>query len=238
LTTNAYGIARGRNFRLRCASIFMVCGAATLLALPGFAQEPPAQESPTNFDIPIQPLATALEAFSAASHYQILMAETELATIRSNAVKGSMPPREALARMISGTGLEARVTAARAAIVVRDVHSASMVVATRKDVAYYNAVLQNVVMVALCRDAATHPGSYRAALDLWVTSAGRIERATLLNSTGDPARDNRIVAALRALDAGPPPPSLAQPTTLLVLPGGEARQSCETALASRGTPVR
>jgi hypothetical protein len=97
--------------------------------------------------------------------------------------------------MISGKGLEARFTSARAAIIVRDVRSASTVIPAPKDEADYNATLQSAVMVALCRDAGTLPGSYRAALDLWASSAGRIEQATLLNSTGDPARDKRIVAA-------------------------------------------
>lgn len=224
--------------RLCRALISMFCVAAALVALHGFAQEAPAQELPTDFDIPMQPLATALEAFSAASRYQILMAETELGVTRSNAVKGVMPPREALARMISGKGLEARFTSARAAIIVRDVRSASTVVPAPKDEADYNATLQSAVMVALCRDAGTLPGSYRAALDLWASSAGRIEQATLLNSTGDPARDKRIVAALRVLDVVPPPPGLAQPTTLLVLPGAGATQSCGAALASRRAPVR
>lgn len=90
--------------RLCRALISMFCVAAALVALPGFAQEAPAQESPTDFDIPMQPLATALEAFSAASRYQILTAETELGVTRSNAVKGVMPPREALARISQAKG--------------------------------------------------------------------------------------------------------------------------------------
>jgi hypothetical protein len=232
------GAAQGWSVRLYCALMLMFCVAVTVFASSGFAQNPPGPESSTDFDIPAQPLATALEAFSAASRYQILVAEHDLATIRSNAVKGVLPPREALARMISGTGLKAKFTAAYAAIIVLDAHSASIVVPSRKDEADYNATLQNAVMVALCEDTATYPGSYRAALDLWVTSAGRIERAALLNSTGDPVRDKRIVAAVRVLNAPPPPPGLPQPTTLLVLPGAGTAQSCESALASRRAQVR
>jgi hypothetical protein len=227
----ALGHAQGRRNRSCRALIF--CVALTVFAPPGNAQE-----LRIHFDIPAQPLATALEAFSGASGYQILMAETVSGTTRSNAVKGALPPEEALAELISGTGLEARVTGDRAAIIVRDADISSTSAASEKNGRDYDATLQRIVMTALCRDAATRPGPYRAALDLWVASSGRVERTDLLGSTGDPVRDNRIEAALDGLGVMPPPPGMAQPTTLLVLPVTGTVQSCETALAGLRTLAR
>jgi hypothetical protein len=184
-------------------------------------------------------LATALEAFSAATGYQILMAETGSETTRSNSVKGVLSPRVALARLVAGTGLQAQITGLRDAIVIRDIHNASAAAPSPTDGGDYDAALQSTVMLALCRDAATRPGYYRAAFDLWVTSSGRIERVDLLGSTGDPVRDKHIVAAVHALGGVAPPPGLAQPTTLLILPSTGAAQSCEkTTLLARGASAR
>jgi hypothetical protein len=216
----------GRSSRLRRA-------LALTIAFIAFARPGAAEDLLVNFDIPVQPLATALEAFSAASGYQILMAEAGAEKIPSHAVKGVLSPQDALARMISGTGLEARVTGDRSAIVVRDSRPTSTSTALHKDERDYDAVLQNMVMTRLCQDAVTRPGQYRTALDLWVTSFGRVERVDLLSSTGDPVRDQRIVAALNDLRAVLPPAGLAQPTTMLVLPGPTATQACETVLARR-----
>jgi TonB family protein len=159
------------------------------------------------------------------------MAEAGSEKISSNAVKGMLSPREALARMISGTGLEVRVTGDLSAIIVRNVSAGLRSTAFGKDERDYDAVLQNMVMTKLCQDAVTRPGQYRAALDLWVTSFGRVEWADLLNSTGDPVRDRRIVTALNGLRPVPPPAGLAQPTTMLVLPGPAATEACEALLA-------
>ena len=197
-----------------------------------------AQDEHTSFDIPSQPLAAALEAFSTASGYQILMADG--GAIRSNAVKGIFAPRRALAHMISGTGLEARFTAPRAAVLVRDVQSQSASgSAPRKDRGRYDAALQNDVIWALCRDAATRPGQYRTALDLWVTSSGRVDRVELLSSTGNPDRDRRIAAALQAMNTAAPPPGLSQPTTLLLLPAtSDSARICNVTLPHRRAAAR
>lgn len=191
-----------------------------------------AQDGRTSFDIPAQPLATALEAFSTASGYQILMADPGAGTIRSNAINGVHPSRDALLQMVAGTGLKVRFTAAQAAVLVPDVRSEGTPTPgpQRRDQERYEAALQNDVMLALCRDAATRPGQYRTALDLWVGSSGRIYRAELLGSTGDPVRDKRIVAVLLALASAPPPPGLARPTTLLFLPKpSDSARMCDVA---------
>jgi hypothetical protein len=194
-----------------CCALFLGVG----LVQPCIAQSP-GPEQPLVFDIPAQPLTNALEAFSAASGYQILMAEAVSASTAGNSVKGLLLPREALSRML-GAGLKAQFTGDRAAIIVRDLRGGSPTISSRT-AGDYDAVLQTAAIAALCRNAATRPGTYRAALDLWMSRSGSIERAELLHTTGDTERDQLIAEALHALKAAPPPQDLEQPTTLLVLP--------------------
>jgi hypothetical protein len=227
---------------LRCfgiAALALVVMAATVATAAGQAEAPVAADRPIGFDIPVQPLAAALEAFSAVSGYQILVADAGSATSLSKAIKGVLSPREALAQMTSGTGLEIRFTSARAAILIHDVGSQIALIPAppRRDQEAYDAALQNDLMAALCRDAATRPGRYRTALDLWVASSGHVDRAELLSSTGDTDRDQRIVATLRQLNLAPPPPGLALPVTLLLLSkASNSTQMCEAPPVEGTTP--
>lgn len=212
--------ARGRGVGL-CWPLAFAIGLVGF-ALPSKAQNR-LDRRHVGFDIPAQSLDTALEVFSEASGYQILTAEAGAGTTQANAVRGFMLPRKALARLLEGTGLKAQFTGDQAAIIVRDPLDALRL----KDQRAYDAELQSAVIAALCRDATTRPGPYRAALDVWVSEAGRIERAELLHSTGDSLRDHLIVAALHALNAIAPPPGLVQPITLLVLPSARSTQTCD-----------
>ena len=64
------------------------------------------------FQIPPQSLATALIAFSHQSGWQVSAESTLLATHDSAAVNGNMSPEKALARLLSGSGLQWEATSA------------------------------------------------------------------------------------------------------------------------------
>nr|WP_262380744.1 TonB-dependent receptor [Pseudomonas lundensis] len=64
------------------------------------------------FQIPAQSLATALIAFSHQSGWQVSAESTLLATHDSAAVNGHMSPEKALARLLSGSGLQWEATSA------------------------------------------------------------------------------------------------------------------------------
>jgi outer membrane receptor for ferric coprogen and ferric-rhodotorulic acid len=59
------------------------------------------------FDIPAQPLPAALKAFAEQAHMQLLYVYDVVAEGRSNAVRGELDRREALAQLLRGTGFEA-----------------------------------------------------------------------------------------------------------------------------------
>lgn len=61
------------------------------------------------FSIPAQPLASALLAFSSQADVQVMTASSDLHDRVSSAVSGERPAREALDRLLSGTGMRAHV---------------------------------------------------------------------------------------------------------------------------------
>ncbi|PAV67625.1 hypothetical protein WR25_06669 [Diploscapter pachys] len=83
----------------------------------------------------------------------------------------------------------------------------------------YAVALQHAVERALCAWPSTRPGSYRAAMQVWIDASGQLVQSRLLASTGDFARDAALVERLQAVRLEQAPPtSLAQPLTLLLRP--------------------
>jgi hypothetical protein len=201
-------------------AFIIAAGTAIAVAFQPESEATALAEGPIDFDIPAQPLAAALEAFSAVSGYQILMANAGSGAGYSGAVRGTFSPKDALVQVISGTGLVARFTAAKAAILIRRDFSRDGSAPTLPggNQAEFEARLQNDVTRTLCQNEATRPGAYRAALDLWVNPFGDVDHAELLSSTGNTGRDKEIVAMLDSLHSMSPPSGLGQPTTLLIVP--------------------
>jgi outer membrane receptor protein involved in Fe transport len=85
--------------------------ALALVALPAFVLAPrPAiareDTGAVRFDIPAQPLPAALDAYSRQAGIQILVPYDAATAHRSRRLKGRMTRREALLRLIAGSGLE------------------------------------------------------------------------------------------------------------------------------------
>ncbi len=130
------------------------------------------------------------------------------------------------------------MTADKAAVLVR--YASLPNVPAKEDSERFEARLQNDVIRALCRNAATRPGDYRVAIDLWVGLSGRVERVAFLGSTGDDDRDKQIARMLEGLRSVSPPSGMAQPTTLLLVPKASAsNHACDVfqpALDKAGAP--
>jgi outer membrane protein OmpA-like peptidoglycan-associated protein/outer membrane protein W len=67
-----------------------------------------AQESvsPVAFDIPAQPLASALNSWAVQANTQVFFEQGPVAGLTARPVSGSMPPREALHELLAHSGLE------------------------------------------------------------------------------------------------------------------------------------
>lgn len=181
-------------------------------------------EATFQFDIPAQPLQSAIEAYSAAAGVSVLYLGT-LAIGRTSApVRGRYTPQAALDRLLEGTDLAIGRTTPEAYVLMRteqgNTHG-QPVPPQASDQVYYGAV-QAGLREVLCRDARIAPADYRAALQFWVEPGGRIAQVRLLDTTGDQVRDAAMVEALRGTVFARPPDGLQQPFTLLILPRGAA----------------
>jgi hypothetical protein len=178
------------------------------------------------FDVASQPLEAALDVFSATSNVQVLY-ETSLTSGRRSAkVQGVFTPAAALNAMLVGTGLTAWHTTEDSYSLVPQQDAAAL---GSNDIGrpppeigrfgHFLGVVQSGLLDALCRSTATRPGQYKIALRFTVGSSGGVLRTSLLNSTGDPERDLRIVEAVEHLTVGEAPPlELSQPITMVIAP--------------------
>lgn len=204
----------------------MVAGLAYATGSAAWAQTSASDR--VAFDIPSQPLVSALEHYGASAGRELLY-DAKLAPGRvSTKVQGEFSLTQALRLLLEGTGLVANF-ATDTAIVIMPAQqprsrpaAASMPVfrdPQKSMVGAYYGVLQNRIKETFCAKAVLLPGQYRIAVQVWVGTGGHVARIGLLGSSGDPARDDAIAATLRVMDVGVAPPAgLEQPFTLVIRP--------------------
>lgn len=204
------GTARSRRWRVApAATLAVFCAAA-----PATAQ-PERGGAPVTFDVPEQPLDQALERYGDVSGREVLYGTGLTAGRRSSAVRGTMPPDEALRKLLEGTGLAARFLP-DGSFVLEVSKAARPAPDTGVRTRYY-ARIQAGVREALCASGA-RPGSYRVAALLWIGPSGAVVRHARLSSTGTPDLDRGIDRTLGRLAVGAPPPGFAQPVLVMVMP--------------------
>jgi len=110
--------------QLRAASVLVPVLLAALLGPASAAAEQGATAQPANpirlaqaseireFSIRPQPLASALDRFSEATGISFAYTTSQLDGIRSPGVSGALPPRQALAQLLAGTGITFQFTGA------------------------------------------------------------------------------------------------------------------------------
>ncbi|MCI3179513.1 hypothetical protein C5708_04525 [Caulobacter sp. CCUG 60055] len=219
-----------QEFKAICAA---ACLAATAGWTPALAQTPARPGPEQDYDIPAQPLNAALAGFARTSGVDILY-ENALGEGRFSApLKGRMAPQVALRALLAGTGLTARFTDPRAVIVhaagataprasvdtagmpalrldMAEVR-ASVVIGAPDRAAFqrYAQAAQADIQSILGEDPALRGKVFRLKLALTVSPAGRIDRVTLLQGSGDAGRDDRVRRGLTGRMLPPPPSGLA-----------------------------
>jgi hypothetical protein len=178
-----------------------------------------ANDARMSFNIPAQPMAEALYAFSAVTGMEVLADAKSATGRRSTSVVGLMTPYAALEVLLAGSRLVAENfgpgTVALKPI-ARSLANGTSSLSGRLDLPYF-AEVQRVVQQALCTDLRTLPGSYRLALKLWIGRLGTVLLSKRLDTTGDAARDAAIDAVMQGgLQIGQPPADLPQPITILI----------------------
>lgn len=201
-----------------------MCALVLLLLLAG-GRAAQAESPLLSLNLPAQDLEHALQAYSRATGMAVLVDRELTRGRRSIAVRGRFTAQEALAILLTGSGLMARY--ARSDAFTLQTPQVSPPPTTRGAVARnaarinnsYATALQQAIETSLCRSPLTRPGSFRALVQVWVNPQGLIEHSRLVSSTGDEQRDEALVRSLAAARVErPAPSSLRQPVTLLLMP--------------------
>ncbi|MBR1221657.1 secretin and TonB N-terminal domain-containing protein [Bradyrhizobium sp. U87765 SZCCT0131] len=208
--------------RVRRAWLIAVATLAVALAGTGgaHADGTTGAGATRHYRISIQALDRAIQAYVRASGVQVLF-ESELTAGRwSGEVNGDFTPERALTSLLSGTGLVARRTDVDAFVIMPPAQGApAPSVSTARPDDRFLTALQAGILRALCRDEQTRPGRYKVAIELWIGSSGEVQRSALVGSTGSDEQDAAMVAALRRISIGlPPPAGSAQPFILSIGP--------------------
>lgn len=202
----------------------VACALVLLLLLAG--GRPAQAESPLlSLNLPAQDLEHALQAYSRATGMAVLVDRELTRGRRSIGVRGRFTAQEALAMLLTGSGLMARYARSDAFTLQAPQVSppttprgAAARSAARINNSYASA-LQQAIETSLCRSPLTRPGSFRALVQVWVNPDGVIEHSRLVSSSGDEQRDEALVRSLSAARVErPAPSSLRQPVTLLLMP--------------------
>lgn len=193
------------------------------------------QEILFSFNIVEQPLAAALEQYSAVTGQDILYNSNLAAGRQSNGAQGRLSAGAALASLLEGTGLSAqRIT--QASFVLSPVPSA-MDPSTPIGVAEYYGRIQNGLRKALCRDRLAKPGSYRIAMRFRVDAAGAVTQYEQFGSGGSGNIGEAIQRAVSHLRIGAPPPNgSGQPFVIVILPQAPGLTGCDAVSSSTRAP--
>lgn len=218
-----------------------MCALVLLLLLAG-GRTAQAESLLLSLNLPAQDLEHALQAYSRATGMAVLVDRELTRGRRSIGVRGRFTAQEALAMLLTGSGLMARY--ARSDAFTLQTPQVSQQPPTKGAAARsaarinnsYATALQQAIETSLCRSPLTRPGSFRALVQVWVNPNGVIEHSRLVSSTGDEQRDEALVRSLSAARVQrPAPSSLRQPVTLLLMPDtAGTRMECTAAKGTWG----
>ncbi|WP_099790411.1 STN domain-containing protein [Variovorax sp. 54] len=218
----------------------LILGILSLAAVSLAGEPAPSPDAAGRiaFDLPAQPLATAVQVYAQATGQSVFFDGQLTAGLESAPLHGVFTPREALQRLLAGTRLAARHTDARTFTLVEAEASPPAVVTTPAAPAIAMSprdarVVQQALERTLCRWPHARPGTYRALVQLWVGPSGHVRRTRLLSSTGLAQRDAALEAAMNTLVFDRPPEGEAdQPLTVLLLPRtGDRPDVCDAAVS-------
>ena len=192
------------------------------------------------FDIPSEPLASALQAFSQRSGIELFYESAITEGLKSPALKGDFTPRAALRQLLAGTGFVVHYnlhnavslslpTAASWAVQQGD-HSIGNVTLSLaplnivagggpddEQLREFTEALENDVTAALSKNSDIRSGNYKIRIKLWIDPSRAVRRAQVTQTTGDATRDAAITNVLEGLMITHAlPAGLAQPVRVMV----------------------
>lgn len=172
----------GRTVFLATTALALLCAGTQVLPRAALAQENATGNSATeaariSFNIPAQALASAISAFGRQSGLQVTLSAAQAGDVHTNAVVGSFTPSEALARMLTGTGMRGSVNGSSAVIRLGAANASDLSIADG------STPLETITVERGARNAATGAGFqgtpdwvYDTAASVSVVSRQAIEK--------------------------------------------------------------
>jgi hypothetical protein len=182
-----------------------------------------AQTSPSKgeiqFDIPSQPLASALRAYGGTTGVELFYDGSLSIGQRSNSIKGTFTPMLALKTLLRGTGSIARLTDIANTITIVDAPPVGPLHAMFDRYQSYFALLQAGLSERLCDSDKFTGGDQEITLRFSVDRSGVISQAEVMGLNGSDDGRREIVAKIRGFETGKAPPAgLPEPLTMVIYP--------------------
>jgi hypothetical protein len=194
------------------------------------AQSGPAN-LPIEFNIPAQPLSSALMAYGEASGFEIIYKTSLVERARSGEVTGFLMPSDALRILLDGTGYAAKtIEPGVFTIVQASTETIDAVrepdVARRRRLEPYFAMIQPLISKAFCHKHGMPIEAHEAVVQFWLGSNGVIARAEVLKNNGELADDQTPTTPLLGMQIPAPPTNMLQPVTMVVYPPADKAEAC------------
>jgi hypothetical protein len=186
-----------------------------------------------SFDIPAQPLASALNAYGAITGLELFYDGDLAVGRRSAAVFGMFAPQDALRRLLEGTDFVAQMTDIGAITISAPDSSFTQELTAIKNrsMGYwpYLALIQASLRNALCRHPVTQSDAQDRLIRFWISASGSVARSELLTPDGTRDRDAAYIQVIEGLNIGQPPPGMPQPITMMIMARSSPQAAgCET----------
>jgi len=210
-----------------------VLALAAVCLVSASALAEPLESRVQTFDLPSQPLDSALRSFCDLTGIQLLYESARTTGRWSSPLTGTFTTQAALQRLLKGTGLVARTTASEAFTLVPDESAPPSPDRTEASALPLDmprmwrpffpflGSAQADIIAALCAANLLHPGQGSLSVRFRIAPSGGIAPVRLLHSSGDRVRDAAVIEALNRLTLDSPPPNLPQPVTLSIDSGSE-----------------
>lgn len=237
----AWGLGRPRSvsrIRALLVAVVVLAGCAMVSAIA--AGDDPRQYVPIKFQIPGQPLAAALQAYSKVTGMQLLYESGAAGDRLSVAVDGEYTRDAALRLLLANTDLVIRYTRSNSITLVPasadpdappeavfgehvDLTLDTLVVRRQRptgdpsQLRAYSGIIQSDIQHALRKDAKTRNGTYSAGIKLWIDNPRTVRKTELFRSSGDQERDETIARVLDGMQVSQAPPAnTPQPVMVMI----------------------
>jgi hypothetical protein len=224
-------------------SALVIAASVLVTSQSGASAQASDHSAQLQFDIPSQPLAASLRAYSAITNLELYYESSLVDGHRSPSIRGSFSPDVALRHLLEGAGLSvASFQPGTLTILPPRPPAKGQDLAALKSKAAeftpYFALVQAGLRAAFCKTPEIQTDTAELIIRLWIAPSGAVARAEILSSMGSEERFEAYVAAMRAVVIGQAPPqAMPQPVTLMVLPR-PSRTAAECPQPGGSNPVR